>query len=227
MENNKIKKLQFMISIVESGTASHVIDCYRGQNITQHIQTSGIGSAASHMLDTLGFGSADRDVILSCGKREDIRNLMNFLKDTDRSKLNTKGIALSINVSAMSAIIAVCISKTGNPQGKEEIALMEAKNEHSLILITVNQGYTDAVMETAREAGASGGTIIRGRWSGAAEIQTISGLVMQEEKEIIAILAKKDDAKHIMAAVERKHSIVSEACGTVSCVPVEYTSKID
>ena len=32
-----------------------------------------------------------------------------------------------------------------------------------LILVSVNQGYTDAVMETAKASGAMGGTVLRAR----------------------------------------------------------------
>ncbi len=56
----------------------------------------------------------------------------------------------------------------------------------SLILATVNQGFTDEVMDTARKAGARGGTIIRGRWVGEESFQQLSGVARQAEKEIIA-----------------------------------------
>ena len=41
---------------------------------------------------------------------------------------------------------------------------------NSLILVMVNQGNTDEVMNTARAAGARGGTIIRSRFMGIAEL---------------------------------------------------------
>ena len=51
---------------------------------------------------------------------------------------------------------------------------MEREDNGSLILVMVNQGYTDEVMNTARAAGARGGTIIRSRFAGGGgEICTV------------------------------------------------------
>ena len=60
---------------------------------------------------------------------------------------------------------------------------MEQGNHHSLILATVNPGYTDEVMETAREAGAGAGTVIRARWTDADEVGKFVGISLQAEKD--------------------------------------------
>ena len=43
------------------------------------------------------------------------------------------------------------------------------KNEHEVIFCIVNAGFSDSVMDAAREFGARGGTVIRARVTANAE----------------------------------------------------------
>lgn len=159
-----IAPMQLLLSIVERGSAAKLMRQYEAFKITQHFQTFGHGTAASHLLDTLGFGTSERDILLSIAPKDTMRQLMHFLKDEERSALGAKGIACSLDLTALSAIYALGISRLEemNPDKGEQ--LMEQGNQHTLILVAVNYGYTDAVMDTARACGAKGGTIVRARW---------------------------------------------------------------
>ena len=222
-----IGPIQFIVSIVECGKGTHIIEYYKSRQISQHIQTTGRGTAASHMLDTLGFGTVERDIIISFGEKDTVKQLMEHLKDDERSKLGVKGIAFSLNLSGMSAILAVCISRMKETERKGDLQVMGRKNKHSLILVIVNQGYTDAVMDTAKAAGATGGTVIRARWVGSDEIQKRSGITLQSEKEVLAIMVKNEDRNAVMEKIERAHCLHSAAQGTLVSIPIDYTSRID
>ena len=84
---------------------------------------------------------------------------------------------------------------------------MSSENKHTLILISVNQGYTETVLKTARSLGARGGTILRARWSGVKALETYHGISLQTEKEIIAIIVPNDLRNKIMDAVNEKHGL--------------------
>ena len=104
---------------------------------------------------------------------------------------------------------------------------MEAGNHHSLILVSVNQGYTDAVMDTARSAGAKGGTVIRARWTGAGEVEKFVGITLQSEKGILAIVAHNRERAAIMEAIDRVHGLRSSAQATVISLPIDHTARLD
>lgn len=63
-----------------------------------------------------------------------------------------------------------------------------------LIVTIVNRGYSDEVMDAAREAGAQGGTILYSRGAGVHETETFFGIPIQPEKELVLILAKEEPA---------------------------------
>lgn len=104
---------------------------------------------------------------------------------------------------------------------------MMEQNNRCLILVTVNQGYTEDVMDTARAAGARGGAVVRARWAGVDELQKISGSALQAEKEVLAIMAHNEERNAIMEAIDREHGTRSPAQGTVISLPIDDTARLD
>ena len=71
---------------------------------------------------------------------------------------------------------------------------MEQENKFELIVSIVNRGHSDNVVAGAREAGARGGTIFYGRGTGNSEKDSIMGVSIEPEKEIVLTLTKKEDS---------------------------------
>ena len=219
--------MQLMISIVERGKGLVLIEHYKKFNVFQHTQSFGHGTAASHLMDTLGFGTTERDVLFSLAPQDTMRQLMYHLKDEDRSKLGARGIACTINLTGMTAVMAVALSRLEAMDPEKGETLMDKGNRHSLILITVNHGYTDAVMETARALGARGGTVIRARWTEGREIEKLANITLQAEKEVLAIVCDNREREVIMNEVSRVHGLQSPAQAALISVPIDHTARLD
>lgn len=222
-----VSPMQLLVSIVERGKGMEVSKIYKTFHVTQHLQSAGRGTAASHLLDTLGFGTAERDILLSIAPKDTIRQLMYYLKDEDRSELEAKGIAFTMDVSGLGTILAVTLSRIEVMDAERGEMIMEQDNRHHLILVAVNQGYTDAVMDTARAAGARGGTVVRARWVGAGEIEQFIGITLQAEKEILAIVATGKERSRIMEEINRIHGLKSSAQAVVISLPIDHTARLD
>ena len=52
--------------------------------------------------------------------------------------------------------------------------------KYSLIIAIVNTGFTDLVMDAARESGAPGGTVLHGRGTGTKEIEKMYGVTISD-----------------------------------------------
>lgn len=222
-----VSPMGVLVSIVERGEGTRIMEYYRKYKIIHHMQMAGRGTAASHLLDTLGFGTAERDVIISTAPRDTIGQLMGGLKDEDRSSLRVKGIAFSFNLSGMTAILAVGLSLLEEMEPERGDVIMKEGNPHSLILVSMNQGYTDEVMDAARGAGARGGTVLRARWTGAEAVEKFMGISLQTEKEVLAIVCAEREKKAIMEAVEEKYGLRADAQATVISLPIEHTTRLD
>jgi len=81
-------------------------------------------------------------------------------------------------------------------------------------------------MQEARQAGATGGTIIRARLASDETAEQFHGFNLQSEKEIVAILAADTIKDSIMNAVNAEFGLKSEAQGMVLSLPVDKAFKI-
>ena len=221
MKSVPMEPMKLIISIVERGQGRNMIELFNGENITHHLQRAGVGTATSEIMDLLGLDSLEKDVIFSVGKATLVNKLMRDLNNDLRGNARSKGIVFDIKISAMSHVLALAIlMPVKDVQGREE-TVMEEKMENSMILVTVNQGFTEEVMDTARKAGARGGTIIHARWAGSESTEEFYGITVQQEKEVIAIVAPTEKRRDIMEAINKNHGMKTDAHGTVLAIGID------
>lgn len=223
MSGERQNQIMMIVSIIERGRAKAYIEMLGREKIGFHMQLVGQGTASSEMMDILGLGSNDKDIVLSYAPRRAVTALAADISKDLGSGIGYGGLMMLLSMSAINRMAAelLMMQEDGGTQGEE--SAMKSEYHHSLILITVNQGYTDGVMQTAKKAGATGGTVIRARLAGAGQTEILQA---QEEKEIIAILAADSVRNQIMEEVNREFGLRSEAEGVVCAVPVDRAMKI-
>lgn len=94
------------------------------------------------------------------------------------------------------------------------------KIPYSLICTIVNRGYSDDVMDAARDAGAKGGTIMYAHGAGMHEENTFFGISIHPEKEMVLILSENEKKNEIMQAIVKKVGLFSEGAGITFTLPV-------
>ena len=84
--------------------------------------------------------------------------------------------------------------------------------KQSMILVAVNQGYTEAVMATAKAAGARGGTVIRSHILRSEEHDSFGGPTFAGERELLVIVASSQGERNaIMESIDKAHGGESAA----------------
>lgn len=73
--------------------------------------------------------------------------------------------------------------------------------EYELIITIVNKGQSDKVVSASRAGGAKGGTIIFGRGTGKDEYNSLLGVEIQPEREIVLTLASSSEKAKIMGLI--------------------------
>lgn len=216
------ERMALIMSIVERGSGSKLIKLYSKNQVFTHLRCEGAGTATSEIMDILGLGSSEKDIVLSITTRPAAQLLLERLDDELRGATPGKGIAFAIPLTAVSSLIAAFIDLKTRTESEGGSGSMEKEQKSSMILVTVNQGFTDAVMDTARKAGARGGTIIRGRWAGDESFAQSYGITtLQAEKEIIFIVVPSEIRNKVMDAVTRQHGLRTEAGAMVTAIGVE------
>ena len=95
------------------------------------------------------------------------------------------------------------------------------KYKHEVIFCIVNSGYSDAVMEAAKKAGARGGTIINARGTAGKEAETFFHITVQPEKEIVMILVQKEIKDAVLNALYEEVGLDTAGQGIAFSVPVD------
>ena len=60
-----MESMKVILSIVERGQGAAMLRLYRKRYVPIHIQCTGKGTATSEIMDILGLGSSEKDVVLS------------------------------------------------------------------------------------------------------------------------------------------------------------------
>ena len=95
------------------------------------------------------------------------------------------------------------------------------KFDHEVIFCIVNAGFSDVVMDAAKEFGAGGGTVIRGRGTANSEAEKLFNIVVQPEKEVVMILVERAIRDDILHAVYRAVGLNTPGQGIAFSLPVD------
>lgn len=217
------KRIKLIVTVLERGRGKALAKLYTEQGVFCSYQCMGRGTASSELLDVLGVGSAEKDILLSMAAKETADRLLHKLENEIGASYG-KGIVVDMPMTGLNSLIATVLLG-GHESGNGGLQ-METKTDNSLILIAVNQGHTDAVMDTARQAGARGGTVIRARWAGQEDSSQFFGISIQSEKEIIVIVSSGEKRNAIMEMVNKKHGLKTEAGAVVCSVGIDHSVRL-
>lgn len=103
---------------------------------------------------------------------------------------------------------------------------MEHNHKFELVVCIVNAGYSQNVMESARAAGAKGGTILRGRGSANPEAEEFFNITIQPEKEVALILVPEEIKDDVIQTIYKQNGLTANGQGIVFSLPVERTTSI-
>lgn len=95
------------------------------------------------------------------------------------------------------------------------------KYSHEVIFCIVNAGFTEAVMDAAREVGATGGTVIHARGTANSEAEKMWGIVVQPEKEIVMIIVKSEIKDDVLRSLYKSVGLNTPGQGIAFALPVE------
>ena len=165
-EQKKREAYRCLVIITDSHIREQLCEFLADSHIPVYYQMHGIGTASSEWLELCGLGSIQKSITLCFipnGRKKILLAEMN--QALSLHKKGT-GIAVSIPMNGMQGFLYKLLNEhTAESDGEEvekEVKKMSEPITHAMILVTINQGYSDAVMNTARAAGATGGTILKG-----------------------------------------------------------------
>ena len=222
--NEKSASYRMLVLIATPKLADKAADLFARHDLPVQFRLNAEGTASSDILDTLGLGGVDKCLLLSTLPRAVGKRLLRLLHTELRLDAAGSGIAFTMPLTGASNLVLRMMDATGEKQeslstGKGDTTMVE--NAYTLICAAVDRGFGGDAMDAARAAGAGGGTIVHSRSIESSEATGFWGLSMQEEKELVLILAPLDEKISIMRAITEKCGMHSKAKGLVVSLPID------
>ena len=96
-----------------------------------------------------------------------------------------------------------------------------ANNKFEMIMCIVNTGFSETVMDAAKEVGARGGTVIHARGTANKEAEQFFHITIQPDKEIVMILVPADIKDKVLHALYQHAGLKTEGQGIAFSLPVD------
>ena len=218
-----MSKLNLMTTIVDRNQVRKYLHLYEEEGLQIMLVTLGDGTASGDVLDYLGLEATEKAVIFSVLTDENFYKTKKSLQKKLQIDAPGGGIAFIVPFSSIGGKKALQFFTVGQDFQKEEEAALK-DTTYELVIVIANQGYIEMVMDAARGAGAYGGTVIHAKGTGMEQAEKFMGVSLAAEKEMIFIVAKKEQKNDIMKAVMEQAGLDTKAKSIVFSLPVTDTA---
>ncbi len=129
------------------------------------------------------------------------------------------GVSFIVPLSSIGGRRELAFLTSGQSFIREEESELKG-TEHELLVITCSQGYSDMIIDAAKGAGATGGTVINARGTGMEKAEQFLGITLATEKEMVMIVIPTAQRDRIMQSVMLKAGLGTPARAIAFSLPV-------
>ncbi len=215
--------IYLMTTIVDRKIVNKYSDLFEENNLHVMFLSLGYGTATNEILDYLGMDSAEKAVIFSVLEESSWLDIKKQLQRKLKIDAPGGGIAFIVPLSSIGGRKVLNYLLEHQEYEKEEESTLK-ETTHDLIIVIAQQGYTEMIMDAAREAGAYGGTVIHAKGTGKEAAEKFLGVSLATEKEIIYIVTKTEQKNPIMQAIMQHAGLDTKAKAIAFSLPVTDTA---
>lgn len=217
-----MKNMHLLIVITRREDSDGYVDFFKKRELCCVYSAVGEGTARQKTLALLGLERSYKAihcaVIPGCRTPE----ILSALSTVMQIDLPDQGIAVAIPVQSVSGTRTLQYFLSGTELSAVEGEPMQS--DYELIIAIMEAGYSDMVMDAAREGGAGGGTVVHAKGTAAERTQKFFGISLADEKDMLYIVTAREKRNDIMRAIMQKAGIDSKAHTVAFSVPVAATA---
>ena len=222
-----MKGLHLVMAITDRERDKQVISLFRENNVFMTDVILGEGTAPPEVLDYLYLNPSQKSICVGVVTNAGLMPLLKSFKRKLYIDVPGNGIVVTVPLNTVGGrrsleylIEGQTLDLAGMKENSEKEDNMAIRTEHELIFVIANEGYTDLIMDAARSAGATGGTVIKARGTGGDHSEKFFGFSIAAEKEIHLIVSPAQGRNHIMKTIMEKAGLDSKAQSLVFSLPV-------
>ena len=212
--------LQVLITVVDRGKGDKWPGFMSGRELNA-AHVPGFGTAKSEILEYLGLGDLEKEILFSAAPRAAIQTGLEKLRGELPFSRPGGGVACSVTFSSVSMAALRHIQKEATIIETGEAEKMDEKRTHDMVVCVADRGQAELVMEAAKQAGASGGTVVHARGFNAKEEENFLHLLIRPEKELVLIIVPLADRKTVMQQICDAIAQTTGEAGVIFSLPVD------
>ena len=180
-------ELYYVLSFLDRDKQNLQEKIYKSLGLPVSMTMLGKGTATREHLSMHGLTRTEKAVISTVADRQSLKQLM-----------PGNGMMAAIPIKSVGGAQTLAMLTNNQPANSDKPAM---KFDYELIYVIYNEGHSDEVMDAARPAGATGGTILSAKGTGLVSTEKFRGLSLASEREIILIVARSSAKANIMRAI--------------------------
>ncbi|MPM59364.1 hypothetical protein SDC9_106204 [bioreactor metagenome] len=141
-------------------------------------------------MDLYGLEATEKTVVMTITDAEKTKLLIKDLRESFYIDMPGNGIILEIHVKSVGGGNTLAFLFDNKIPDK---SVPNMNFEYKMIVVILNESRTDRVMDAARKAGATRGTVLHAKGTGAKMTEYFYGVSLMNEKEVILIVAKTEE----------------------------------
>lgn len=217
--------LRLLLIITDTDTDKSINHLFTEAEQPIYYQFRAQGTAKTEILDICGLDGSTRVITAALIPKSKISEVFEMLEKTFEIRKKGKGIALTLPITGVQASMLNLLSaeqeKIAKAHIERKVQQMINETSYAMITVAVREGFSDEVIDAATKAGASGGSVIRGRRRGTEAVVQFLGISMQEEQEFVMIIVPREKKSYIMNEISSACGLQTEAHGIIFSVPVD------
>jgi len=218
-----MSKLQLMVTITNRDVSKKFLNFYKEKGLEVSVMAWGKGTASNEVLDYFGLDGTEKSIFLHVISDDMWLDIKRDLQRTMNIDVPGVGIAFTMPLSSIGGKKALNYLTNGRSFVKEEESELK-DTKYELLIVIANLGYSDLIMDAAREVHAAGGTVIHAKGTGIQAAEKFLGVTLVAEKELVLIVVKSKMKNDIMRAIMDKAGLDTDAKSIVFSLPVTGTA---
>lgn len=101
------KKIKLLVTIVDRGKGEKLTEVFRENHVMYNLIMLGKGTAKSEILDYLGLGQTEKDIVLSVVQEDNMTVILDILNEKFQLKEPGNGVSFSIPISSVDSALAL------------------------------------------------------------------------------------------------------------------------
>ncbi len=214
-----MSELSFMVTITDRSRAKPFLALYDSLGIHVAYAAAASGTAGGELLESFGLEKTEKVVLFSVVTDESWRTSRRELERQMQIDVPGTGIAFVVPLSSIGGKRALYYLTDGQAFEKGEESILK-DTKYELLVVIANQGYTNMIMDAAREQKAGGGTVIHAKGTGVERAEKFLGVSLVREKEMVLIVVRSENKNRILQAILEQAGLRTKAQAIAFSLPV-------